>query len=476
MFFKRIQNSTSLILILVLLVTSVPCSVLCDENLSSNTIDTWNTVADSYTFCFPLVLMDATMKKFTNTVNATSVQAPVNQLIHSQTLATPDEKNVVTPNVDTVYSEAFLNLSGSAYVFVKPPTDRFCSVQVMDAYTNTVTVIGSGGQGDPSEKQVCLLTGKDYHGIIPDGMIRISVPTDIAWILVRTLENGTSDQQNVSGLQKQMQLAPLNAYMSTEPYVPPNGSYHQEYDYVPIDHVLNMSPDEFFNTANNLMERNPPSAADVPIVKKMTSIHVGPELSFDESLLGDNVSSQWNEMLKTLKPRLSSAAATYLVSLGSWNYSGDPIGDFGTAYGYRASIALNGLGANPTYVAIYPETGRDLENQSLSGSSKYRLHFDQGMLPPVEPGGFWSVTAYGSDDFLIANPINRYCINDRSHLTSNSDGSVDILLQATEPDQDQQHNWLPVSDDEFHLVMRIYLPQNSVREGNWSTPDIVRVT
>ncbi len=420
--------------------------------------------------------MDATMKKFTNTEQATSVQAPVNQLIHSQTLATPNETNVVTPNVDTVYSQAFLNLSNSALVFVKPPSDRFCSVQVMDAYTNTVAVIGSGGQGDPSKKQVCLLTGKNYHGIVPDGMIHIQVPTDMAWILVRTLENGSTDQQNVSAIQKQMQLVPLSAYMSSVPYTPPNGSYYPEYDYIPLDHVLNLSPAEFFATANNLMKTNPPAAADAPIVTEMSSIQVGPGLSFDESVLGDNSSEQWSQMLKTLKRTLSNASAAYSVSLGSWNYSGDPIGDFGTAYEYRAAVALNGLGANPTYVAIYPKTGKDSQGKLLSGVSQYRLHFDQGEMPPVENGGFWSVTAYGSDDFLIANPMNRYCVNDRSNLTYNSDGSVDVLLQAAEPNIDQQNNWLPVSEDGFHLVLRLYLPQKSVLQGNWSAPVIVRVT
>ena len=38
------------------------------------------------------------------------------------------------------------------------------------------------------------------------------------------------------------------------------------------------------------------------------------------------------------------------------------------------------------------------------------------------------MTAYGDDDFLIDNPIDRYCINDRSGLRANDDGSVDIIL------------------------------------------------
>ena len=70
-------------------------------------------------------------------------------------------------------------------------------------------------------------------------------------------------------------------------------------------------------------------------------------------------------------------------------------------------------------------------------------------------GGFWSVTAYGSDDFLIDNPIDRYCINDRTNFVLNDDGSLDIILSEAQPDDIA--NWLPVAGD-FHLMLRIYTP------------------
>ena len=60
---------------------------------------------EAYIFTLPLMMMDATYKKMTNTVKATSLQAPVNQLVHAEQLATSEFKNVVTPNVDTIYSQ-----------------------------------------------------------------------------------------------------------------------------------------------------------------------------------------------------------------------------------------------------------------------------------------------------------------------------------------------------------------------------------
>ena len=38
-------------------------------------------------------------------------------------------------------------------------------------------------------------------------------------------------------------------------------------------------------------------------------------------------------------------------------------------------------------------------------------------------GGFWSLTAYASDQFLIPNPLGRYEIGDRSGITY-SDGTL----------------------------------------------------
>lgn len=60
------------------------------------------------------------------------------------------------------------------------------------------------------------------------------------------------------------------------------------------------------------------------------------------------------------------------------------------------------------------------------------------------------------DDFLIDNPIDCYCINDRSGLKVKDDDSVDVILSKDAPEDTT--NWLPVGDGGFHLYMRIYTP------------------
>ena len=192
-------------------------------------------------------------------------------------------------------------------------------------------------------------------------------------------------------------------------------------------------------------------------------------MTFDASILGADAAERWTQMLKGLRATLSAESANYTQNLGQWIYFGRPIGDFGTAYTYRAMVALVGLGANTVDVAIYPKTHTDVTGAALTGEKTYTIHFET--LPPTLEGGFWSVTAYNEENFLIDNPIDRYCVNDRSAYRLNEDGTLDITLSKEAPEDTS--NWLPVSDEEFHLFMRIYLPDMNALE-TWEAP-VIRV-
>jgi hypothetical protein len=131
-----------------------------------------------------------------------------------------------------------LDLHDSAFVFVKPKTDRFSSVQILDAYTNTVEVVGSGSKTDnPDDEVICLITGRDYQGDVPEGMNHIVIPTDMAWIIIRTVINDPSDLPNVEAIQQKMMLVPLDVYMNNETYVPKKGTYNAQYNFNPAEYV-----------------------------------------------------------------------------------------------------------------------------------------------------------------------------------------------------------------------------------------------
>ena len=421
----------------------------------------WELVSDAYIYAFPLVLTDATKTMSTNTDGSVTGRAPVNQINHAKKLADASFRTVVTPNVDTLYSQAWLDIGAEPMVYVLPETDRFCNVQLLDAWTNTAAVLDKAG--------AYAIALPSWEGELPEGVTRVDVPTATVWTIARIVLSGNEDLPNVYAIQKHMRLLPLSAYLEGGDYIAPAGTYAKENDFVPVNKALSMSPAEFFNTANALMQINPPAEADAKLLEKLAAINVGQGMTFDASILGADAAERWTQMLKGLRATLSAESANYTQNLGQWIYFGRPIGDFGTEYTYRAMVALVGLGANTVDVAIYPKTAVDETGAALTGEKKYTLHFET--LPPTLEGGFWSVTAYGEDDFLIDNSIDRYCINDRSDFKLNADGTLDIILSKDAPEDPS--NWLPVSDEEFHLFMRIYLPDMNALE-TWEAP-VIRV-
>ena len=400
---------------------------------------------EGYLYAFPLVLVDATKTVSTNAKTPSAHRAPVNQFIHARKLLDASSRTVVSPNVDTIYTQAWLDVSAEPQIYVGPETDRFFNVQVLDAWTNTAAVLEAPG--------AYAIAYSGWEGTLPEGVRRIDVPTRTVWTIARIMLSGPDDLPNVAALQSRMQLMPLSAYPAG-PDAAPEGSYSPENDFVPVEKVLAMTPQEFFDTANRLMETDPPAEADAPLLRSLAALSVGPGERFDASVLGPLGGLRWKRMLLQLKSSLRAQAARYARQMGQWTYYGDPIGDFGTAYDYRTMVALMGLGANTTDVAIYPRTSTDSTGADLTGKKTYTLHFDA--LPPTVGTGFWSVTAYGEDNFLIDNPISRYCVNDRSGLHRNPDGSIDVTLSKDAPEDTT--NWLPVSDEKFHLFLRIYKP------------------
>jgi len=136
----------------------------------------------------------------------------------------------------------------------------------------------------------------------------------------------------------------------------------------------------------------------------------------------------------------------------------------------RAACARIFLGpVNSPEEAMYWKTQVDGAGHPLSGSHNYILRFGPGGLPPV--GGFWSLTMADARERFVPNPIDRYCINDRSALVPNSDGSVDIYLQNAAP-AGHESNWLPAPMGTFRLWLRAYLPGESILDGTYRVPPV----
>jgi len=118
--------------------------------------------------------------------------------------------------------------------------------------------------------------------------------------------------------------------------------------------------------------------------------------------------------------------------------------------------------------AMYWTTSKDVAGHTLSGTHNYIMHFAE--LPPNN--AFWSLTMGDAKNRFAANPINRYSVSDRSGLVPNADGSVDIYIGTSAP-AGHESNWLPAPSGNFILWLRVYLPDQTVLDGEYQVPPIV---
>ncbi len=147
-------------------------------------------------------------------------------------------------------------------------------------------------------------------------------------------------------------------------------------------------------------------------------------------------------------------------------------GQPGNGFLFRAACAQIFPGpVNVPEEAMYWTTGTDSAGHPLSGEHSYTMHFPSGQLPPNN--AFWSLTMYDARNHFIQNPINRYCVSDRSGLVPNSDDSVDIYIQNAAP-AGHESNWLPAPMGKFILWLRVYQPAPAILNGTYQVPPIVR--
>jgi hypothetical protein len=142
-------------------------------------------------------------------------------------------------------------------------------------------------------------------------------------------------------------------------------------------------------------------------------------------------------------------------------------------YLLRAGAARSGLWGNHGYEAAYAMVYEDADGEQLTGRHRYILRFDR--TPPV--GAFWSVTMYDTPDFyLVANPIGRYSIGDRTPgLHTAEDGSLTINMQRDEPSSPADRaNWLPTPPGDFRPILRMYEPDPAVFDGSYQLPPITK--
>ncbi|WP_088012041.1 DUF1254 domain-containing protein [Gottfriedia acidiceleris] len=409
----------------------------------------------AYLYGFPLVDMVKTMQ-------IAMQKTPLNTFSHMRRLADPSDRDIVAPNNDTLYSQAWLDLSKGPVVFSIPKAEpgRYFSFQFLDAYTNTFRYIGTRLKDTNAAKYV--IVGPNWKGKFAKGTKVIQSPTNMVWLLGRTLVKEEKDLANVYAIQNKYTLAPLNKKQA-KPLIDLKTTI-SESDF--------NDPARYFDIMTRSMKLFPGPSRDESMLSQFKLIGIDPNKGFQ----GSNDSATMAGLTRALK----DAREIMLKSLSNvgtesnhWTVFNKNIGTYGTNYLNRASIAAFGLGSHLPIEAIYSRTTFDSDGKPLSGDHQYVIHIDKKQMLPVN--GFWSLSLYGPDQLFVDNPINRYSIGDRTEgLKYNNDGSLDLYIQNSIP-EGHESNWLPAPTGNFVLVMRLYEPKQILLDGLYTMPSVQNI-
>lgn len=361
----------------------------------------------------------------------------LNTLQHGRTLSDHTARTVTSPNNDTLYSIAWLDLTQGPVDLTVPATgDRYWSAAFMDMYSNNNAVLGLRTTG--AEGGQYRVVGPGQTGSGP-GVVRCATPH--AWLLVRTLTDGAGDLPATHAVQDGFRL-------SGPAFATP-----------PAFAGRNDPPADYFAALNRLLESDPPPATDGRMLARLKAFKAdGPEVAAGVAQ-ARNIA------------RLAEGRQSFIQG---WTYTKANLGDFDQDYLYRALVALSGLAALPVAEAMYMRSQGEREN-SYWGDGLYRLAIPAQM--PVN--AFWSLSMYeqmpDGQRFFTENPIGRYAIGDRTKgLKRNADGSLDIWIARNDPGGERSANWLPAPKaGPFNMTMRLYLPRPEVLDGRWRLAAVV---
>ena len=434
---------------------------------------------EGFIYGLPLVMNYAVNYEFWVDKTSGQYKCPFNQLYNEHRVFTYQDTAVVTPNSDTPYSFAGLDLRAEPYVISVPAVEkaRYYSVQLIDWNTFNFGYIGSRATG--SEAGEYLVVGPTWKGATPPGIKKVfHSTTEFVIALFRTQLFGSEDMPNVVKVQEGYKLQPLSAYLHQPA---PPAAPAVEWPVINKELVKK----NFFEYLDFVLQFAPATPEEKAIRAKLARIGIGPGKTFNFKDLSLEHKAEIDLGMLEGERKVAEKVASVGKKINGWTVA-SAFGDQEYYHGdwlLRAAAAKAGIYGNDAVEAMYPMTRENGAGQPLDGSRhNYTLTFAAGQYPPVN--AFWSVTMYdGKTQLLIENPINRYLINSPMlpGMKKNADGSLTLYLQKDSPGKDKESNWLPAPNDPIYLVMRLYWPKTEPPsilppgEGAWSPPSVMRV-
>ena len=439
-------------------------------------------VEEAYLYGFPMIVGYKVLHDYFIDRDSGQFKAPINQIHNEARVFTPEDTGISTPNSDTPYSMALLDLRAEPMVLCMPEIEqkRYYDVQLVDLYTDNYGYMGSRTTGN---RAGCyLVSGPDWKGETPKGIAgSFRSETQFSLVIYRTQLFDPADMDNVRKIQAGYRVQTLSTFLGQPaprpaptvdwPKFEQDGFTTRFPEY--LDFLLRFCP--------------PVGTAEVekPLRERFAKIGIGQRPKAPSDALPPKVKTAIGAGVKSALAKIEKTAASIGTDVNGWHIGAAAGGrDFYQGnWALRAAAAKLGIYGNSEAEAVYPFTRHDANGIVLDGSKHtYQMTFPAGQLPPVN--AFWSITMYdGRTQLLIDNPISRYLINSPMlpELTKNPDGSLTLYVQKDSPGTAKESNWLPAPDGPMFVVMRLYWPKTDepsvypLGKGTWQPPALVPV-
>jgi hypothetical protein len=422
---------------------------------------------EAYIYGFPMVMNYQTMHKQAIDSTSKDYRGAFNTLNSSKSVATPEDKFVVTPNSDTPYSYLWMDLRAEPVVVTMPKIEanRYYTGQLVDLYTYNFAYLGTRAHGNDGGS--FLIAGPGWNGATPSGVKAvIRCETQFAYALIRTQLFNMADLANVNKIQAGYKAEPLSAFLGQPASAAaPAVSWPK-----PTDEIA--TTPAMFPLVNFLLQFCPPNPVEKELLARFAKLKIGPGQTFDFNKFSP-------EMQQAIHDGIKDVAADFDGVMKKVNADQVQSSDFFGArdylkgnYLYRFVGAKIGMYGNTGADALYFGFFVDADHQALDASkAAYELHFAKGELPQTK--AFWSLTMYDAKtQLLVANPLKRYLLNSTTldSYKYGTDGSLTLYIAHANPGPAKEPNWLPASDGRFYCVFRVYMPGAAVIDGTWKKP------
>jgi hypothetical protein len=367
----------------------------------------------------------------------------------------------LTPNTETTYGVAFLDLKEWGPTVIEAPPQSLCVVD--DFWFRYVADMGIAGP-DRGAGGRYLFLPPGYDGEIPDGYFTYRCPTFSNWVVLRALSG-------VPGI-KQTKIYPLSEASAPEP--------NQFLDIADKTfNTVHSNDFSFYEEVDELLQEEPAEALDPERAGQLAAIGLvaGRPFAPDERMR--RILSQAAEIGAAMARTVAYQPRDPEGDLyGSWKMgfvggsyeflrNGARLLDARTQFHYLATVVTPAMAhAQVGAGSAYAYTVHDSNGDLLDGARNYRLH----VAPDVPAKNFWAVDLYDTQTrslLQVPSTIWPALASNSGTLQTNDDGSHDLYFGPVAP-EGREKNWVEtVPGKSWFPLFRIYGPLQPWFDQTW---------